>query len=151
MHGWVRAAFKNKQFDCRDIWIGARGGRVNKRVAKFLIIGSVGFGVDAGTVFVLTKFGISPIVARIPSLLIAIVVTWLLNRQHTFGLASRPRFSELMRYAAVAGVTAVLNFILYSLLLRAGMVPVLAIAVSTVCLMFVSFSGYRIFAFKMGQ
>lgn len=116
---------------------------------KFLAVGSVGFLVDAGIVAWLTALGISPIVARVPSLATGIVTTWLLNRHLTFNVASRPDAAELARYAAVALTTAFLNFLAYTFLLSLGVMPVLAIAIATVGLMFVSFSGYRLFAFRL--
>jgi putative flippase GtrA len=116
---------------------------------KFLLVGGLGFLVDAGIVAWLITLGVSPIVARVPSLATAILTTWLLNRSLTFRVASRPHLAELVRYAAVALTTAGLNFLLYTFLLHLGVKPVLAIALATLGLMFVSFSGYRLFAFRL--
>lgn len=115
---------------------------------RFLFVGFVGFVIDAGLVFVLTGAGISPVLARIPAITVAIFTTWILNRTLTFRVHAPRSRDELTRYFAVALSSAALNFALYAALIVIGVWPVAAVAVSTICLLFYSFLGYRRFAFR---
>lgn len=119
------------------------------RLAKFLAVGGIGFVIDAGLVYLLSQAGMSPITARIPSILAAILATWTLNRRLTFRVAQRPSAGELLRYASVALTSGVLNFGVYSLLVFNGVTPLLAVALATVALMAFSFFGYKLFAFRI--
>lgn len=121
----------------------------NGAFARFVLVGVAGFVVDAGIVVVLVAAGVSPFIARIPALSIAILTTWLLNRSISFRVRAPRSREELARYIAVALSSALLNYLLYSALVAVGLGPVLAIAVSTICLMFYSFIGYRHYAFKV--
>ena len=87
--------------------------------------------------------------ARIPALVAAIFTTWILNRTLTFRVNTPKSREEVSRYIAVALSSAVLNFLLYTVLVVIiGVRPVVAVAVSTIALLFYSFYGYRQFAFK---
>lgn len=99
--------------------------------------------------FVLLETGVSPILARIPSLAAAIFTTWTLNRTLTFRVNAPKNKGEVVRYIAVALSAAVLNFLLYTVLVLMNVWPVTAVAVSTITLLFYSFFGYRQFAFKL--
>ncbi|MBC7750337.1 MAG: GtrA family protein [Candidatus Saccharibacteria bacterium] len=121
---------------------------MTRRLVKFVVVGSIGFGIDAGVVMVLSWAGLSPILARIPSISFAIAVTWFLNRKLTFNISEPATAKELGRYISVALISAILNFVLYSLLIVRGVIPTIAIAISTVVLMFFSFFGYKLFAFR---
>jgi putative flippase GtrA len=116
--------------------------------AHFLIVGVIGFVVDAGLVFLLTSAGLSPLIARVPALAAAILTTWLLNRSITFRVAAPRSRQELVRYTTVALSSAALNFAFYAGLVAIGMWPVAAVAVSTICLLFYSFIAYRHYAFR---
>jgi putative flippase GtrA len=114
---------------------------------RFLVVGSMGFVVDAGLVLLLVHYGLSPVVARIPAISSAILVTWLMNRTLTFRVKIPKTHTEAVRYASVALVSAMLNFGLYSALVLTGVWPVLAVALSTATLMFLSFVSYKRFVF----
>ena len=115
---------------------------------RFIVVGCLGFVVDAGMGFVLSEAGVSPVLARIPALAAAIFTTWILNRTLTFRVNAPKSGSELARYIAVALSSAVLNFLLYAaLVVMMGVWPVIAVAVSTIALLFYSFFGYQRFAF----
>lgn len=116
---------------------------------RFVIVGCLGFVVDAGIVFALSEAGVSPILARIPALVAAIFTTWILNRTLTFHVNAPKSRDEVLRYIAVALSAAALNFLLYSALVIMGVWPVTAVATSTIALLFVSFYGYRRFAFRL--
>lgn len=115
---------------------------------RFVVVGCLGFVVDAGVVFLLFEGGISPVLARIPALTAAIFTTWILNRTLTFRVSTPKSKDEVVRYVAVALSSAALNFLLYTALVLTGVWPVIAVAVSTIALLFYSFYGYRRFAFR---
>lgn len=114
-----------------------------RRLLRFVVVGTVGFAIDAGLVWMLTKYGFSPFIARVPAISVAIVVTWILNRTHTFQVTRPKTTSEALRYALVALASAGLNFMLYSSLVLIGVPPVLAVALATGALMFLSFFSYH--------
>ena len=116
---------------------------------RFLIVGSIGFVLDAGLLFLLIQFGFSPVLARIPAISTAVIVTWLLNRQLTFRVDAPKSHAEALRYIVVAAVSALLNFAVYTVLIIAGIWPVLAVAISSIALLFFSFHFYKRFAFKL--
>jgi putative flippase GtrA len=116
---------------------------------RFVFVGCLGFAVDAGVVLVLSTMGVSPVLARIPSLAAAILTTWLLNRTLTFRIDTPKSKDEVVRYVLVALSSATLNFLLYTLLVLLGIWPISAVAVSTIALMFYSFFFYRRFAFRL--
>ena len=87
---------------------------------RFLLVGAVGFVVDAGVLLLLTRgFGASPVWGRIPSLMIAITTTWWLHRRFTFRWVKevRPSAREWFRFALANGVGNGANLALYWLLI----------------------------------
>ena len=115
---------------------------------RFVIVGVIGFIVDGGGTWLLVHLGAPPVAARIGPLLLAIVVTWLLNRSLTFKV-ERPRSrAELLRYATVALSSAAMNFVLYSVLVLVGVHPLAAVTVATLVLLLYSFFAYRRMVFR---
>ena len=115
---------------------------------RFVVVGGIGFVVDGGGTWLLARVGVPPLLARVPPLLTAIVVTWLLNRTLTFAVDKPGSRAELMRYATVALSSAAMNFLLYSGLVFAGMPAPLAVATATVLLLMYSFVAYRRVVFR---
>lgn len=109
-------------------------GRSLREVLSFLIVGGVGFIVDATILTALTRYAAwSPWLARIPSFAVAVLVTWALNRRHTFpdrGLQDRS--TEALLYLAIQGGGALINLAIFwiSLALQPQLVnaPVIALA-----------------------
>ncbi len=64
---------------------------------KFLTVGGLGFLIDAGLTLGLIHLGLSPLLARPPAILAAMVFTWLANRQHTFQVEKERSWSEALR------------------------------------------------------
>lgn len=122
---------------------------MSKQFVRFVLVGCVGFCIDAGLTYALSSFGLSPLLARIPAIALAILATWLLNRLLTFEVEQPRSARELMRYFSVAILSAVLNYGVYTALVLAGVLPLLAVAIATLLLMCFSFFGYKLFAFRM--
>ncbi|MFP5076718.1 GtrA family protein [Rhizobium sp. YIM 134829] len=114
------------------------------RVLRFLLVGGVGFLVDAGVLLVLITAGLGPLPARLAAILVALTVTWLLNRSLTFGPSTRSLAAEGGRYGGVGLATSAVSFAVYSalLLLMPWLPPILALAVGSAAAMALSYLGY---------
>ncbi len=120
---------------------------------NFGVVGVIGFIIDGGGMMALTAMGIHPIVARVPSFILALLTTWALNRQLTFrGDAPAPLLNSLMLYIAGAGVGAGINWLIYSaLVLQSAFMfeyPIIALAIATGFSMVFNFNFFKRIAFK---
>lgn len=88
------------------------------RIARFGVVGGVGFAVDAGVLMALLALELAnPYVARCLSFPPAVLVTWWLNRSFVFESAAdsvRAKGSEYGRYFAVQFIGVLINFAVYS-------------------------------------
>ena len=109
--------------------------RAVREVVSFLAVGATGFAIEAVILTGLTQFaGWSPWRARIPSFLTAVLVTWALNRRHTFANRGLQRPSlEALAYAAIQGGGALVNLVIFGAMLvvmpALARFPVIALAV----------------------
>src|SRR3954468_11345691 len=87
-----------------------------QRFLIYLMVGTVGFIVDAGLVAIQVHIlGIGPYVARGPSFAAAVTVTWLLNRAHTFkGLERHSPATAYRRYVLAQVVGVLTNLGVYA-------------------------------------
>lgn len=93
------------------------------QVAKFAVVGGVGFLVDAGVAQGLVMFSdLGPYLPRLISFPIALSVTWYLNRIWTFSEtgAGATRGRQYSRYAVVQVLGNLINLAVYALALRIG-------------------------------
>ena len=120
------------------------------RLQRFGLVGGLGFIVDAGLVTALTARGVDAFSARLVSILLAMLVTWRLNRALTFGASSGRQVHEGARYVLVAVVAALVNYACYSviILMSASILPAIAVMASTLISMSVSYLGFSRFAFR---
>ncbi len=115
---------------------------------RFLLVGGSGFVIDAGLTYLLVKLNVAPWLARIPAILLAMAYTWIANRYFTYRVYTERSVSEAMRYAFVAVVMALVNYLTYLTLVSNGIMPVVAVALATALQTIISFHGYRYFVFK---
>jgi len=121
-----------------------------KQFLRFAIVGGIGFIVDFGFTLSLIATGIDAFVARIIAIGLAMLTTWRLNRVMTFGASGSSQVSEGARYFLVALTVALINYAIYAGLLLAlpdifpGIAVIIAVGVATG----LSFTGYRVFAFR---
>jgi putative flippase GtrA len=90
---------------------------LKSQLGWYLVVGGVGFGVDAAA-YLLLAHGLGwPLVpARLLAFLPATVVTWWINRRLTFartGEAPGQRLWEYLRYLAVQGTGIAVNFAVF--------------------------------------
>ena len=134
----------------------ARPRSERQRILQFLIVGAVGFIVDAGLVAVqVHMLGIGPYVSRGPSFLAAATVTWLLNRRHTFkGLERHSVGTSYRRYVLAQVVGGLINLSVYvaaiSRIAICAQYPEIAVAVAAGFGLMVNYTLARVFVFSGG-
>jgi putative flippase GtrA len=118
----------------------------------FLVSGGLAFITDALVLEVLTQVvGLEPIVARLGSISIAMVVGWLSHRRLTFAMTTPPSLAEFIRYAAVAWFSAGVNYAIFVaiMLIDPDTLPLMALVAASLAAMIVSYIGMRFGAFRV--
>ena len=84
--------------------------------ARFLVVGALGFIVDAGGTLLLSKgLGVPPWVARLPAFVAATWVTYVCHRAWTFaGRANGQPPRSWLAYMTATSLGALLNYVAYS-------------------------------------
>lgn len=121
------------------------------RFLRFALVGGTGFAVDAAILAILSAvLAFDPFSARLVSMSIATLVTWRLNRAHTFPASDKAQVLEGMRYATVAALACGANYGAYALALVVlpGLSPIAALVFATAVAMGVSYAGYSRFVFS---
>jgi putative flippase GtrA len=117
----------------------------------FAISGATAFAVDAAVLRLLTAlFDVSPIIARLPGICLAVVAGWLMHRTFTFVVTAPPSLAEFVRYAGVAWTAAAINYAIFVLiiLLQPRIEPLLALFISSLIAMVFAYLGMRYGAFR---
>lgn len=114
---------------------------------RFLIVGAIGFGIDAAITLLLIQQTVTPWLARVPAIVLAMTFTWLANRYFTYRVDRARSTREAIRYGLVALSTAAMNYLIYVILVGLGLWPVAAVALATAIQAIVSFRMYRYFVF----
>jgi len=114
------------------------------QLTRFLVVGGVGFLVDASALLVMVQWaGLSPIWSRVPSLLSALTTTWWLHRSFTFSSPARPAptAAEWLRFVLSNGVGNGLNLGLYWVMVRSGWSLLVALTIASVAAVAVNYSA----------
>ena len=124
-----------------------------KGLAPFLSVGVLGLTTDLAILWFAERMGFPLWASRAVSLPLATLVTWSLNRKHTFGASGLKAHQEALRYFAVAAVAQSVNYVVS--LGVAGAMPHLPHVVdgfigSVVATLF-SYSGQRFFTFARAE
>lgn len=127
-------------------------GFINQ-VFRFGVVGSVGFVVDGGLLWILITEGADPYLARALSFPVAVLVTWWLNRIWTFHESDRTKpVSQLRKYLTVQITGALCNYGVYTLYLwmfePTREYAMIGFAMGSAVGMIVNFLGARIHVFK---
>ncbi|GAB4357939.1 MAG: hypothetical protein Kow0026_18570 [Oricola sp.] len=122
------------------------------RLASFAVAGGTGFIVDASVLTLLMRFTpLGPFSARIFAIAAAMLTTWIINRNVTFGKSGRHVVKEGARYGFVALIGAGLNYAIYSGLLLAApgvITPLMALVIAVGIVTVFSYLGYSRFVFN---
>ena len=133
-------------------------GRFAQQIPTFAAIGLIGYFVDAAITFICARYlGLSPELARPPGFIVATIVNFALNRSITFRHARSPLAGSFMRYLLVASAGLAVNYAVYSacvflapsvgIAVTPAILP-LFVAVGCGAAMFLTFVGFRFFAFR---
>lgn len=132
----------------------AIAARLPYGLVPFLVVGTIGFSVDAVALALLTHgAGLGPYLARALSFMVAVSATYALNRAWSFrARASKRRGPEYGRYLAVQIGGVAINFACFALCIELWPVfaanPVLALAVGSIVAMAWNYAGARLFTFR---
>ena len=142
-------AFLTQRIEAGRARLAAGPLRLPAGLVAFLGVGVVGLLTDLSILWTLEHAGLPMWAARAVSLTVATLVTWALNRRHTFASSGRSAHHEALRYAGVALVAQSVNY-LAGLSLAAAL-PHLphtacAFAGAVVATLF-SYTGQRFFTF----
>jgi putative flippase GtrA len=132
---------------------------LKRQVPAFALVGLFGFVVDSSLTYALVRgFSADPFVARVPAFAVATVFNFGLNRSLTFSASRAPLMSAFLRYCLVCAAGLAVNWSAFALALslaaRMGspttpeMLPVF-VAFGTGVAMFVTFFGFKRFAFRV--
>lgn len=129
-----------------------------RQIPAFLIIGALGFCLDASITVVLVRwFGAPPLLARPPAFVVVTLLNFVLNRAFTFRSVETAWLGALGRYVLVCLAGLAVNYAVYAGLL--ALAPLFGVAVTPAILIlfvacgtgaatFLTFAGFRSFAFK---
>jgi putative flippase GtrA len=126
---------------------------IRKEFLIFGIVGTVGFLVDAGVLYLL-KGSLGLYWARVPSFFCAATATWLLNRQFTFRsrISGVSIFQEYTKYFGLMLGGGAVNYLVYalavSLLPTASYRPLASVALGSIAGMFINYFFARYFVFR---
>lgn len=132
---------------------------VSGRFLRFAVAGAVGFGFDAAVLLLLTReFAASPFLARAVSFVVALTVTWAINRRWAFAEGARigagPVAREYLNYGAVQMAGGAVNLAVFaatlSMLGDAAWLQIGAVAIGAVAGMLVNYFGNRTLVFGAG-
>lgn len=124
--------------------------------ASFLVVGTIGFVVDAGLFFLLYRLaGLDILLARALAFSPAVLVTWLLNRTFTFGAARRkdkPAPREFLGYVLLQGGGIGINFAVFYLAVHLSALalrfPLIALALGAGTAMAFNFLGMKFVLYR---
>lgn len=127
---------------------------ISRQFIFFCIVGSIGFVVDAGSLYLLMYlFDWGPYLSRVFSFLLAATATWLLNRAYTFRpIEDTPIHHEWFKYVAYASVGGSINYAVYVLCLLFSEVahahPVLGVAAGSIAGLAFNFTATRYLVYR---
>jgi putative flippase GtrA len=147
--GWILSAIENSM----------QTHGLQRQIPAFAAVGAFGFLVDSGLTYALVRgFHLDPLIARLPAFSIATVLNFGLNRWLTFAGSRAPMLRAFLRYCLVCGAGLAVNWSAYALALSVAvrwlgapatpeMLPIF-VAFGTGVAMFVTFFGFKLFAFR---
>lgn len=83
------------------------------RILRFVVVGGLAFGLDAGLVFAMVHAGLDKYVSRALSLIVVVLFTFVLNRQATFAATGLPTWHEVIAYVAASLIGLLINYLVF--------------------------------------
>lgn len=124
------------------------------QILRFGVVGGVGFVVDGGLLWLLIGLDFNPYSARLLSFPVAVVATWILNRNWTF-VERRDASSkgQFRRYFGVQVIGSLTNYLVYSAAIAffgaASTTIFVGFALGSFVGAFINFFGARHIAFRI--
>ncbi len=127
---------------------------MKRQAFSFLMVGAIGFLIDAGlTQLLVSAFGVHAFYARMPAIVMAVVVTFFLNKHHTFQAGASCVRRSFKMYIACVAIAQGGNFLIYNGLLHAAgwfhVYPFLAVAIGSICAASITFFLSKYWVFKV--
>jgi putative flippase GtrA len=122
--------------------------RERARFARFSVVGGLGFLVVAGVLqLVITVTNLGPLLARIGSFAVAVLVTFGLNRYWTFSGSQRPWAQAFVAYLMVQSTGFAANMAVYTFIIvvlpHPLSQPVVALAAASAFALSLNYVGAR--------
>jgi len=119
---------------------------------RFITIGAIGLCSDASFLYAL-RHVIGLIPAKIVSYIVAVIVTWILNRYFTFSSKDPRRLQQLLRYIAVYFPTGCLHVAIFAGLTHEFLFlhdhPIVPLIMTAVIITLINFTLAQRFAFRI--
>jgi putative flippase GtrA len=126
---------------------------MNNQLLRFVIVGTVGFVVDASVLYLALHFGAGYYAGRVLSFLAAVWTTWQLNRRFTFAAAkSGSVWREGGRYLLAMCGGGLVNYAAYcaviAVLPKHVLLPLVAVGAGSVAGLVCNFLVARYWVYK---
>jgi peptidoglycan/LPS O-acetylase OafA/YrhL/putative flippase GtrA len=129
-----------------------------RQFLRFCVVGGAGFVIDAGLLALVLNMGLGlgPLVARLISVVVAVIATFLLNRLWAFhGADKGGAVQAFALYVAVQGVGLLCNLAIYTGLVLLAPPPlsnpIVAVAIASALALVVNYLGARHIVFSEGN
>lgn len=137
----------------------APSASLKRQIPTFVAVGLIGYVVNSSITFALNRsFGVDPYLARFPAFVVATLINFALNRRLTFSHSTEPMLRAFLRYVMVCAVGLAVNYAAYAIALwvwgafalpMAPQMLFVFVAFGSGVAMFVTFFGFRLFAFRV--
>jgi putative flippase GtrA len=119
------------------------------RPLRFLGVGGCGLVADLCVFTILMLSGVTPLLGRALSLVLATAVTWRLNRLLTFDRTGRDQHDEALRYAVVTAMAQGTSYAVFTVLVLTvfDWLPQAALLAGAAVGAVISYNGHRLFSF----
>ncbi len=127
-------------------WRNAVNGGIVRHYGGFLLAGLSALATDTLVLTLLTRvLNVSPFIARLFGIALAMIVSWLINRTVTFSTSTPASLVEFSKFASVSITSQLVNYAVFAglLLMIPTLIPELALVLTGFVSMFVSYAGFR--------
>lgn len=122
---------------------------LTRQLLRFLVSGSCAVLVDYGTYLLFQRLGLEISLAKVLSYICGAIVGFVINKLWTFERGeSAQTVTEILKYALVYGISALLNAAVNQLVLGITGIAILGFLCATGVSMVFNFLGMRLFVFK---
>ncbi len=128
---------------------------IKRQLVWFVIAGGIGFSIDTIITLSLIEFDLNPFLSRAIAIPIAMMATFYINKNYTFKRSAKKLKrlrQEAFEYVVANLISQATNWIVYSLLIINSAFflswPVLAVAIGSLCAMFLTFTLSKFWVFK---